>query len=401
EKRKTVLSSILNTVFIISVLLSTIGLIFTNQISFLLLGSSAFAQLFFIVFLSLFFENIYFFLLYYFKTLEKYKFVVFITTISSSTNFILNILLVYYFSLGIQGIFIAQLVSSAVIVFVLVPFIFRDYYISVNTELLKKVFKFSAPLFIGSIFAVLLEVVDRYFIDYFLDTSEVGIYSFSYRIALVMNLFVISFRTAWAPRAISNYREENYSNDFGKIFTKLIASTIFVFIIVSLFIGDFFDIKVFGYEIFNNSYKPGIEIIPVVLLGYIFSGFSGFYSVYPFVSGKSKHFLISDVSALIINVVLNILLIPTFGIMGAAVATLAGLSFNTFYLLLVSRNNIKINYETNKAVIIIISGVICFAVGFHINLFWLDILLIAGFIFVIKNTLEISFEKLLSFFKSP
>ena len=39
EKRKTVLSSILNTVFIISVLLSTIGLIFTNQISFLLLGS--------------------------------------------------------------------------------------------------------------------------------------------------------------------------------------------------------------------------------------------------------------------------------------------------------------------------------------------------------------------------
>lgn len=244
-------------------------------------------------------------------------------------------------------------------------------------------------------------MVDRYFIDYYLDTSEVGIYSFSYRIALVMNLFVISFRTAWAPRAINNYKEGNYSDDFGKIFTKLISTTLLVFIFVSLLIGDLFELKISGFEIFNESYRPGIEIIPIVLFSYIFSGFSGFYSVYPFVSGKSKHFLISDVSALIINVVLNILLIPAFGIMGAAAATFAGLFFNTIYLWLVSRNNIKINYEMNKVWLIFVSGIICFAAGFYINIFFVDVLLIAAFVFVLKYTLDISIDKLLSFIKSP
>lgn len=401
EKRKTVFSGILNTVFIISVLLSTIGIIFKNQISLLLLGSSAFAQLFFIVFISLFFENILFFLLYYFKILEKSKFVVFITAISSTVNFLLNIILVYFFAFGIEGILISLLVSNAAAVIILAPFVFKDYAATINSELIKRVFKFSLPLFIGSIFAVFIEVVDRYFIDYYLDTSEVGIYSFSYRIALVMNLFVISFRTAWAPRAINNYRGGNYSDDFGKIFTKLITSTLLVFIIVSLFVGDLFEIKISGFEIFNDSYRPGIEIIPVVLFSYIFSGLSGFYSVYPFVAGKSKHFLISDVSALIINVVLNILFIPAFGIIGAAAATLAGLSFNTIYLWLVSRNHIKINYETNKTTVIFISAVICFAAGFYINLFWMDILLVAVFILIIKNKMDISFNKLLTFIKSP
>ncbi|KAB2838719.1 MAG: oligosaccharide flippase family protein, partial [Melioribacteraceae bacterium] len=127
EKRKTVFSGILNTVFIISVLLSTIGIIFKNQISLLLLGSSAFAQLFFIVFISLFFENILFFLLYYFKILEKSKFVVFITAISSTVNFLLNIILVYFFAFGIEGILISLLVSNAAAVIILAPFVFKDY----------------------------------------------------------------------------------------------------------------------------------------------------------------------------------------------------------------------------------------------------------------------------------
>lgn len=401
EKRKTVLSSILNTVFFLSVILSTIGLFFTNQISFLLLGSSAFSQLFFVVFVSLFFENISYFLLYYFKTLERSKFVVLITTVSSSVNFILNILLVYYLSLGVQGIFIAQLAAGAVIVFVLIPLVLKDYIILIDKELIKKVFKFSAPLFIGSIFAVLLEVIDRYFIDYFLNTSEVGIYSFSYRIALVMNLFVISFRTAWAPRAINNYKEGNYSDDFGKIFTKLIASTLLVFIVVSLFAGDLFNTKVFGYDVFSESYRPGIEIIPIVLLAYLFSGFTSFYSVYPLVTGKSKHFLISDICALVINVVLNILLIKPLGIMGAAVATLVGVSFNTIYLWLISKNNIKINYEMKNVIVIIISGLMCFVAAFYINMLWVDIVLITAFVFVIKYILGINIAKLLSFIKSP
>lgn len=400
-KKKIVLSSILNTVFIISVLLSTIGLFFTNQISVLLLGSPAFAELLFIVFITLFFENISYFLLYYFKTLERSKFVVVITSISSIVNFSFNIFLVYFIELGIQGIIISQLIASSIVVFILVPIIFKDFLFSIDKELIKRIFVFSAPLFVGSIFAILLEVADRFFIDFYLDKGEVGIYSFSYRIALIMNLFVISFRTAWAPRAINNYKEGNYSYDFGQIFTKLITSTVFIFLFVTLLIGDVFNVHIFGFEIFNSSYEPGIAVIPVVLLGYIFSALASFYSVYPLVAGKSRHFLISDFSALAINIVLNIILIKPLGIMGAAVATLAGLSVITIYLWFVSKDKIQVDYEMKKLGLILISGAVCFSFGYLINLFLVDVIVIIMFTLSLKYILDINLTRILSFLKSP
>lgn len=401
DRKKVVLSSILNTIIIISVILSSFGLLFTKQVSTILLGTPAFFGIFFIVFLTLLIENIAYFLLYYFKTLERSKFVVIVTSISTVFNFIINIYLVYYLREGIRGIFIAQLIASSIVVIILFPIIFKDYILSIDKKLLKRVFIFSAPLFIGSIFAILLEVADRYFIDFYLNKAEVGIYSFSYRIALIMNLFVISFRTAWVPRAINNYKEGDYSKDFGQIFTKLLSSTIFIFICVTLVVGDTFNINLFGYELFGQEYLPGIYIIPVVLLSYIFSAFSGFYSVYPLVEGKSRHFLISDFLALAINVILNILLIKPYGIMGAAAATLAGLMFMTIYLWLVSRNKISINYETKKIILILACGVLCITVGYFADKLLVDLLVIIIFAVSLKYILDISLAKFLSFLKSP
>lgn len=401
EKRKTVLSSILNTIFLISVSLSAAGLFFSNQISELILGTSSYSQLFFILFITLFFENISYFLLYYFKTLEKSKFVVLITTISSVVNFALNIILVYYYKLGIEGIMIAQLVSGAVVVVILIPMIFKDYLITIDGELIKKVFTFSAPLFVGSIFAILLEVSDRYLIDFYLNKSQVGIYSFSYRIALIMNLFVISFRTAWAPRAINSYKEGGYSTDFGQVFTKLIASTLLIFISVSLLAGDVFNLEIFGIDLFNSEYAPGVTIIPFVLTGYIFSAFAGFYSVYPLVKGKSKHFLISDIGALMVNLILNVLLIKQFGIMGAALATLIGLSVITIYLWIVSRKKIEIIYERSKIKLILSSAVLCFSFGYYMDMLLIDIAAVLVFTASLKYILDISFEKVINFLKSP
>jgi len=130
-------------------------------------------------------------------------------------------------------------------------------------------------------------------------------------------------------------------------------------------------------------------IIPFVLLGYALNGISGFYSVYPYVKNKSYHFFVSDFTGFIFNITLNIILIPWYGIVGAAVATMISFLSVSVYLYLISRKSIQIVYEYKPLVGLIICGIILITLGIVINIIWLDIILIGLFVFLVTKILKI------------
>ncbi|HKB87536.1 MAG TPA: polysaccharide biosynthesis C-terminal domain-containing protein, partial [Ignavibacteriaceae bacterium] len=244
-----------------------------------------------------------------------------------------------------------------------------------RTDMLKTFLTFSYPLVIAGLLSAAVEVIDRFIIDHFLGKSEVGIYSFAYRIALVMNIFVMSLRGAWTPYSIRIYNAGNYSEEFGKSLTKIVGVSLLIFLTVSIFIDDLFTLNFSGFFLFNPQYRGGIEIIPVVLVSYIFSAVVTYYSVYPYVSGKSIHFLVSDLIALVINIVLNFWLIPLYGIMGAAAATFFSYLGNAAYLVIISERKIKITYEMWKIVSILFSISLFYLVSKLLDLFAVDVIL--------------------------
>jgi O-antigen/teichoic acid export membrane protein len=277
--------------------------------------------------------------------------------------------------LGIFGIIWAQLVTSVSLFFILLPFLRDSYMPRMRTDMLKTFLTFSYPLVIAGLLSAAVEVIDRFIIDHFLGKSEVGIYSFAYRIALVMNIFVMSLRGAWTPYSIRIYNAGNYSEEFGKSLTKIVGVSLLIFLTVSIFIDDLFTLNFSGFFLFNPQYRGGIEIIPVVLASYIFSAVVTYYSVYPYVSGKSIHFLVSDLIALVINIVLNFWLIPLYGIMGAAAATFFSYLGNAAYLVIISERKIKITYEMWKIVSILFSISLFYLVSKLLDLFAVDVIL--------------------------
>lgn len=390
NKKKDVFSSIFAFILLTSLCLSTLATIFQSNIAQLLLRSPNSGRLIFVAAWMLFSDTIFAILLHLLKTKEQSGKVAYYTLASAIFNLLFNLIFVFYQRKGVEGILLAQLFSGAIVASSMFPIIIDNLRFRINTEFLKKVLIFSLPLLIGGIFSTLVDVADRFILDRFLDVKSVGIYSFSYRIAMLMNVFVISFGTAWTPYFLRIYKNDNAltSELFGKNFTKLLAVSLLIFLAVSLLIGDLFHFKLSGAPLFNGQYEPGIIIIPFVLAGYAFRGLIGFYSVYPYVSGKSYHFLISDSLAFIVNIILNFIMIPMWGILGAAIATMLSFAVGLLYLFVVSRG-IKILYQKKELLQIIASAAIIFCTAQIVNSLLLDIVLIIAFTIVIQRVLKI------------
>lgn len=376
KSRKEVFSTIFLVTLILSLVLSIAAIFNSAKLSLLILHSADMKWLIELAVLMLFVDTLFITLMQLLKTKEQPGNVTYFTSLSAFFNLSLNLFFVVLLKRGIEGIFLAQLFSGLVVVIIMTPVLRSNLIFSINIKVLKSIYIFSFPLLIAGIFSTLVDVVDRFILDHFLDKQAVGLYSFSYRIAMIMNVFVISFRTAWTPYSIRIYNnEKDYSSLFGRNFTKLLALSIMIYLAVSLLIDDSFHFRIGSFALLNPGYQSGIIIIPFILLGYAFSGMVSFYSVYPYISGKSYHFLIADILAFLVNIVFNLILIPVWGITGAAVATTLSFAFSLIYLYFISLP-IQVKYQSKEILYLVGSAVIIYAIGNYFRLFFLDIILL-------------------------
>lgn len=388
-KKKKIFTSVFLVIILISLLITIPASVCSRGISSWTLGSPDYGNLVLLTAWMLFIDTIFLAVLHLLKTREESKQVIYYTSLSAVFNLILNAFFVFYMRRGVEGILLAQLFSGGVIVVIMTAVLKQHFSLISDNKVLRNILYFSFPLLIAGILSTFVDVADRFILDHFLNKKSVGIYSFSYRVAMIMNIFVISFRTAWTPYSLRILRQEkNYSILFGQSFTRLTALSLLIFLAVSLFINDLFRFRFGSTNFFNPEYYSGIIIIPYILIGYAFSGLISFYSVYPYQSGKSYHFLISDLTAFIINVALNFLFIPKYGIAGAALATMISFFAGFVYLYIVSKP-IKIVYQVKELLTLLLYCVAFFLLGRLADNFWMNLVLVIGFTIVIQRSLNL------------
>ena len=395
EQRSKVFSTVFNSVIMLGFFLSIVLIAFAQNISALLLGSGVYKNLIVLLSVSLFTDTLGYFALQLLKTKEKAKKVVQLSGISALVNLALNIILVYYLKWKIEGILWAQLGSSLILILILLPSILPELRLSIDKTFLKKLIIFSLPLMVSGLFASAVDVSDRFILDIFTTKNEVGIYSLSYKIALVMNVFVISFRTAWAPYGLNLFYKNEYTQTFGLTLKKYIAASCLILLVITLFAHYLFEINIAGFSLVNKSYESGLIILPFVLMGYLFNGLASFYSIYSLASSKSYHFLISDGLAFIINIGLNFLLIPIFGMLGAAISTTAAFIAASFYLFAISFRKIKVDYPLKEIIITLAAAVLILFAGMAYKVLVFEIILIISYVIIVWSFAKV---KLTGFF---
>lgn len=339
---------------------------------------------------------------------EKSLFFTSITLIKIVVFVGLIFLTVVHFKQSVYGIMNSYLLSEVVVLMILIPNMIKEMDWKWDKDIAKQALKFGFPLIFSSIGIMILNVSDRYLIGYFVDLTSVGLYDFGYRIAGVLNMFLIMpFGQALLPSAIKEFGKEGDKRYYSKLMTYMCFVTIWGGFAISIFSDEF--IRIFGTE----NYSPAKFFIPLIIIAYIFSAKRNVASTGLFLSGKTSYIALITLAAGILNIVLNIIFIPIYGFIAAAYTTV--ISFIIFYFLtkILADRFYKIAFETKKITILFLVAILLFVlheaipvVNYPISLF-LKLILIAVFPFILypfKFYEKIELETLkngLTVFKNP
>ncbi len=287
-------------------------------------------------------------------------------------NIALNLVLILKYNYGIEAIFVGNLAASTFSFLALLPEIIKYLKIKIDKEVLRKMLKFALPYLPASMAATVVQVIDRPILKALTNDSAVGIYQANYKLGIFMMLFVSMFQYAWQPFFLNNARNEKAKELYSQVLTLFLMAAGFIWVIISLFIDDIVTIEIAGKTIIGREFLSGLEIVPIILLAYIFHGLYVNFTAGIYIEEKTKYFPYITGAGAAVNVVVNLLLIPILGIMGAAFATLASYLVMSVSLFFVSQKFYKINYNYSRVLKLL--GIIIFIAVAYYYFFYNDLL---------------------------
>ena len=305
-------------------------------------------------------------------------------------NVSLNLYLILKLKMGIEAVFISNLAASVITFILLIPSIIKLLNFSFSISIFKRMLKFGLPYLPAGLGAVLIQVIDRPIMEHLTDLNTLGIYQANYKLGIFMMLFVSMFQYAWQPFFMQESKDAEAKKVFSKVLTYFTLAGSVILIVLSLFIDDIVKLEIFGRTIIGPLYWSGVDIVPVILFAYLFNGLYVVFTAGVYIKEKSIYVpLITGLGA-IINIIVNFLLIPLMGMMGAAFATLASYFVMASGLYFVTQKFYKIRYEQKK-IVLIFSFILLFGSIYYFLYYNNELILIYKFLILILFLISISF----------
>jgi O-antigen/teichoic acid export membrane protein len=273
----------------------------------------------------------------------------------------INIIMVVFMGMGIKGILLGNLMTSFAFAVCLTTYTLLKTGIHHDMGVSGRLFLFGLPFIPGGLFQFALHSADRYFIQRLLDSSTLGIYSVGYKMGTLVSILVLGpFLRIWGPYMFNLDKETAKDEAFGKYFLYIVTAYCVAALPVALFAKEIIQVLA------GAEYWPGYEVVPYVLLAYLFWTTAAFFDSGFYITEKTiyKPFIMGIAAALIF--VLYWKMIPAYGMLGGAYATL--ICFAVFSLLTyqVSDKIYPIRYPLLKFGYILIIGIVIYLIGSNI-----------------------------------
>lgn len=240
---------------------------------------------------------------------------------ASLTLSILNIILSYIFINAVKSDdlkYIGRIMGSAFPTIVFGGICIIAIYIKGRTLYNKKYWKytlsFSIPIVFHSLSNLILSQSDRVMLQKMSSLDVVGIYSIVYTLTNILVILWEAFNTAWVPFLYEDLSEKRIeiikkkSLNYLWIYNYLVIGFLLVSPEVYLFYA-------------SKSFIMGIDVIPYLAIGSYFIYLYSFSVNYKYYKGKTISIAVGTVISGFLNILINFLLIPRYGIFGAAFAT--------------------------------------------------------------------------------
>ncbi len=304
------------TMFWVATAAALVALPFAGQISEALLNRSA-PDLARISIGGLWVLTMFEYLLTLFRLEERAR-AFFLTTIFNVAVTIgLTVVLVVGQGEGARGLLLGSFAAGAAFVLGLIVVHRRRLSLRVDRELLRRLMRFGLPTMPAELSLYLLNFVDRIIIVRSAGLAEAGLYSLAVKFAQAVNVLVRGFQLAWPPLAYSIRDDGEARRAYAAIVTWFVAGCAFV--VTGMWLLSRWIVRALAAPEFFGSYKA-IGLISTAVTLY------ALYMVLVVIlgrTGRTGFNLPAAIAALVVNVALNLALVPPLGIVGAGIALVA------------------------------------------------------------------------------
>jgi O-antigen/teichoic acid export membrane protein len=297
------------------------------------------------------------FLLTLFRLEERAR-AYFVTTLLNVLAAIgLTVVLVVGNGEGARGLLIGSYASGAAFVLGLIVVHRRRLSLWIDRDLLRRLMRFGLPTMPAELSLYLLNFVDRIIIVRSVGLAEAGLYSLAVKFAQGVNVLVRGFQLAWPPLAYSIRDDDEARRVYASVVTWFVTGCAFV--VTGMWLFSRWIARLLAAPEFFDSYEA---------VGLIATGVT-LYALYMVLvvilgrTGRTEFNFPATIAALVANVALNLLLVPSMGIVGAGLALVASYVVVVALMYVFTQRLFPVPYEWSRLVRVVLISALLVALG--------------------------------------
>ncbi|MBN1150678.1 polysaccharide biosynthesis C-terminal domain-containing protein [candidate division WOR-3 bacterium] len=233
-----------------------------------------------------------------------------------------------------SGITLASLITAIVLLLLLR----KNFVFVIDNNWIKKVSLFALPLIPYTSTLLVLTFADRFLIRYFIGYESVAIYSLGAKISAVISAVSSGFRNAWGPYFYSTYSEIDSGKNYARVFDLFNFFAVGTMLFVVFFSDQIISM------LSTEQYYPAKTIVPFLIVSNIVFNLQ-YFLLGIYIKNKTIYLTYSTLIGIVLNLTLDIFLIPKFKLQGAAIATMVSFSVMFIINMVLSQRLYKIPYR--------------------------------------------------------
>ena len=291
---------------------------------------------------------------------KRLKYKTLVTQFLNPTLLLASMVICFWFVSTRSSIMVPMLITGIIGFFVMIALLKRVSGVS-NDQIIKAKFdssllKFSYPLMFVTILQTFMHWMDILMLGYFTDATTVGLYHPAARTAGLLQALLLSFLSIYAPM-MAQFHSEGDRNKMVDTY-KLVSRWLLMCAIPISAVFIIFPGKVL--LLFGPEYLPSAKILVILTWATFIQAIFGAAGPTLSMSGHTKLVLWNTIAAFLLNFGLNIFLIPKYGIIGAAIATLISLTAVGFARTIQVGVILKMNFFDRKVIKPIVAGIMVY-----------------------------------------
>jgi len=280
-----------------------------------------------------------------------------LTIARSASTLVLRLILVVGAGLGVMGVVIADVVVTAVLLIVMLRWFIPLLRPMFSRDVLRESLAFGLPRIPHGFAMQVMAVGDRFVMTRYLSVQDIGVYSMGVSFGLIEKIVLGAFEYAWAPFYYATAREPDAGRVFATVATYGIAILALMTSGLSAIAGDLLDVVTHG------QYVAASGVVTWTAVGVFFYGIYLLTSIGLNITSRTAYYPLTTSVGAALNIGLNFLFIPRFGIIGAAWANGAAYAVQAALAFHYSQRFYPVRHEYGRIGRVVIAALLAFLIA--------------------------------------